>query len=229
MKMLLIPGAGAGREPWVNQTGYFVGSEAIALPGHPDGEPCTSVEDYADWLHGYIQKQYFKDIVLVGHSMGGGIALTYAVKYPKDLKALILVGSGARLRVHPDFLNNFKNMINDAAAYKAFIEDAYKWATPGFKARMIASRLKINPAVMYNDFLCCDKFDIMARVGEIKVPTLIIVGSNDEMTPPKYAHFLATKIEGAKEVVIPGGTHPVYGEKPAEVNKAIEDFLSGLK
>ncbi|MDD5127607.1 MAG: alpha/beta hydrolase [Dehalococcoidales bacterium] len=228
MKLLFIPGSGAGREVWTYQTGYFVGSEAVALPGHPEGEPCPSIEDYADWLHGYVQKQYFKDVVLVGHSMGGGIALTYALKYGSELKGLVALATGARLRVNPAFLENFKNMIQDAAAYRAFIEDIYKWAAPGFRPGMVTDRLKINPKVMYNDFLCCDKFDIMARVGEIKVPTLVLCGNEDEMTPPKYAHYLTTKIAGAKEVLIPGGTHHVFGEKPGETNKAIEDFIKGL-
>lgn len=228
MKLLYIPGAGGGREPWVYQTGYFVGSEAIALPGHPDGEPCTSIEDYAEWLYGYVKRQRYQDVVLVGHSMGSGIALSYALKHPGDLKAMVFVGGGARLRVHPDYLENARKMINDKAAYKAFIEETYKWAAPGFKLQMVAARMRINPAVLYNDFLCCDKFDVMARLGEIKVPTLVICGSEDVMTPVKYAHFLTTKIAGAKEVVIPGAGHPVYGEKPDEVNRAMEDFLSAL-
>ena len=81
---------------------------------------------------------------------------------------------------------------------------------------------------MLNDFHCCDKFDIMGKVHTIKLPTLIIVGSEDEMTPIKYANYLADKIKGANKVIIEGGTHFVFAEKPSEVNQAISEFLGTL-
>ena len=48
----------------------------------------------------------------------------------------------------------------------------------------------VGPAAQVNDFLCCDKFDIMDRIGEIKLPALVIVGDQDNMTPPKYSQYL---------------------------------------
>jgi len=82
--------------------------------------------------------------------------------------------------------------------------------------------------VFLNDMLCCDKFDIMDRVHEIKLPALALCGSEDIMTPPKYTKYLADNIEGARGVIIEGGTHMVFAEKPDEVNQAIADFLSSL-
>jgi pimeloyl-ACP methyl ester carboxylesterase len=89
-------------------------------------------------------------------------------------------------------------------------------------------RLRIGPAVLLSDFLCCDRFDIMDRVPEIKVPTLVIVGTQDEMTPVKYAQYLANKIPGSKLVIIEGATHSVATEKPDEVNEAIKEWREGL-
>ncbi len=60
MKLLLIPGSGGPKEVWRYQTEYFPDSEGIALPGHPDGEPCTSVDDYVEWLRGYIHRKRSK-------------------------------------------------------------------------------------------------------------------------------------------------------------------------
>jgi pimeloyl-ACP methyl ester carboxylesterase len=68
----------------------------------------------------------------------------------------------------------------------------------------------------------------MDRVHDIRLPTLALCGSEDTMTPPKYTKYLAGKIKGAREVIINGGTHMVFAEKPREVNQAIDNFLSSL-
>jgi pimeloyl-ACP methyl ester carboxylesterase len=68
----------------------------------------------------------------------------------------------------------------------------------------------------------------MNRVHEIKLPTLALCGSEDIMTPPKYTKYLAHKIEGARDVIIEGGTHMVFAEQPGAVNQAIQDFLNSL-
>jgi 4,5:9,10-diseco-3-hydroxy-5,9,17-trioxoandrosta-1(10),2-diene-4-oate hydrolase len=88
--------------------------------------------------------------------------------------------------------------------------------------------MRIGPAVMLNDLLCCDKFDIMDRVHTIKLPTLVICGSDDELAPVKYTHYLASKIEAARELIVNGTGHWVQTEKPRKVNQAIEMFLSSL-
>ena len=70
----------------ITRNGISREADAIDLPGHPAGTLCTSVEAYADWLHGYIKQKEYERVVLAGHSLGGGIALMHAYKYPQDLK-----------------------------------------------------------------------------------------------------------------------------------------------
>jgi pimeloyl-ACP methyl ester carboxylesterase len=97
-----------------------------------------------------------------------------------------------------------------------------------YKREVIGKQKVIGPAVMLNDFLCCDKFDIMDRVQQIKLPTLIICGESDAMTPVKYANYLGAKIADSKVVIIPQASHLVFAQKPRVVNKAIEDFLKEI-
>lgn len=227
MKLLFIPGSGAGGEVWQSQTEYFADSEGISLPGHPDGEPCTSIDDYVEWLRDYIHQQGYQDVVLAGHSLGGAVAQLYGLKYPDQLKALILIGTGARLRVRPDILDGLRNMIGNQDAWRKNIGDPSSLTDPILR-QAAEARLRIGPAVRLNDMLCCDKFDIMDKVQEIKLPTLVLCGTEDEMTPVKYTRYLADRIEGATEVVIDGATHMVIMEKPREVNQAIEKFLATL-
>ena len=228
MKLLFIPGSGSGKEGWVYQTEYFTDSEAIALPGHPEERTCSSVDEYVEWLRDYIHRQRYQDVVLVGHSLGGAIAQLYGLKYGDEVKALVLVGTGARLKVFPDLLAAFKEMITDRTAWRKYVEERYSRVDPQVRQVVIEARIQIGPAVTLNDFLCCDKFDIMDKVHTIKLPTLVICGNEDGLTPVKYAHYLTNKIEAAREVIIDGADHLVFLEKPKEVNQAIAQFLRSL-
>lgn len=228
MKLLFIPGSGCGREAWVYQTEYFTDSEAIALPGHPKGEPCTSVDDYVEWLWGYIHQHQYQDVILVGHSLGGAIVQLYGLKYPDGVRALVLIGSGARLRVLPALLASLEAIITDETAWRRYLEEECSTIDPEVRQALVEEGMQIGPAVTLNDYRCCDKFDIMDKVHTIKLPTLAICGSEDNKTPVKYTRYLADKIEGATQVIVDGATHWGHLEKPKEVNQAIEEFLARL-
>jgi pimeloyl-ACP methyl ester carboxylesterase len=104
----------------------------------------------------------------------------------------------------------------------------YRLTPEDYKKEVVEKQKAIGPAVMHNDFLCCDKFDIMDRVHEIKVPTLVICGESDIMTPVKFANYLGTRITDSKVVIIPESSHFVLAEKPEAVNKAIQDFINEI-
>ncbi|UCH51575.1 MAG: alpha/beta fold hydrolase, partial [Chloroflexota bacterium] len=108
-------------------------------------------------------------------------------------------------------------------------EPPYSRVAPDVTEKIVNGMAKVGPAVQLNDFLCCDKFDIMDKVTQIAVPTLVISGTEDNMTPVKYSQYLANKITGAELVIIEGATHYCQLEKPAEVNRAIETFLNKLQ
>ena len=228
MKLIFIHGSGGCKEVWYYQTRHFLEADAVALPGHPYGEPRTSVDSYVEWLRGYIRHAGYRHAVLAGHSLGGAIALLYALKYPEDLKGIILIGSGARLRVSTMYLEMLERAQSNRSIFEDFFHKSYEFIEPELRDILLRKALEGDPSVLLNDMLCCDRFDIMDRIHEIKLPTLALCGSEDIMTPPKYTKYLASKIEGARDVIIEGGTHMVFAEKPGLVNKAIEDFLNSL-
>jgi pimeloyl-ACP methyl ester carboxylesterase len=228
MKLVFIPGAACGKATWLCQALYFADSEVIALPGHPEGKPCSSVDSYVEWLRGYLQEQLHQDVVLAGHSMGGAVVQRYGLKHGDGIKALVLIGTGARLRTHPDLLEAVMGMIDGKLVWRDYLEERHRTTVPEVRQAIIEERLRIGPAVMLNDLLACDRFDLMAEVHNIKLPTLVIGGSEDDLTPVKYAHYLTSQIKGAREVIVPGASHWVLTEKPKEVNQAIESFLAEL-
>ena len=228
MKLIFIHGSGGCKESWQYQTQHFAGSEAIDLPGHPTGEPCSTIDEYVEWLYGYVTDKGYTDLVIAGHSLGGGIALLYGLKYPENVKGLISVGSGGRLRVHPMYLEGLEKAITDPDNYQAPAEDSASLIDGELQA-IIDRRTEENGLpMMLNDLRACDKFDIMNRLGDIDIPLLAVCGTEDIMTPPKYSQYMVDNMKNARTAIIQGGTHFVFAEKPDEVNRAIEDFLNDI-
>jgi pimeloyl-ACP methyl ester carboxylesterase len=229
MKLVLIHGSGGCGEVWYYQKQKFPDVDALDLPGHPEGELRASVEEYADWLHSYVVEKGYQQIVLGGHSLGGGIALTHALKYPQDLRALILFGSGARLRVLPSIIESIRAKLNDPDDWmKKLVEPLYGGVGEEARSVILRKLARVGPAAQLNDFLCCDKFDIMGSLAEIRMPALAIVGEHDNMTPLKYSQYLVKNMPACRMVVIEGAGHPAMLEEPQAVNQAIQGFLTEL-
>jgi pimeloyl-ACP methyl ester carboxylesterase len=228
MKLIFIHGSGGCKEVWHYQTSHFSEAGAVALPGHPYGVPCASVDSYVEWLRGYIRDSGHSHVLLAGHSLGGAITQLYALKYPEDLQGLVIISSGARLRVNAMYLDMLEQAKSNPSILENYFNQSFEFIDPELREVLQKRTLENGPTVFLNDMLCCDKFDIMDRVHEIKLPTLVLCGSEDIMTPPKYSKYLTSKIDGAKEIIIEGGTHMIFAEQPMVVNKAIEDFINSL-
>jgi pimeloyl-ACP methyl ester carboxylesterase len=84
------------------------------------------------------------------------------------------------------------------------------------------------PAVLHGDFLACDQFDVLPRLGEILSPTLVICGEEDQLTPLKYSRFLAEAIPDARLEKVPKAGHMVMLEQPAAVTTAVKSFMKDV-
>ena len=224
--LVMIHGSGSCRENWHYQLEAFPGSHAVNLPGHPDGECLTTIEACAEWVHGYVAEHGVKDLVVAGHSLGGAVALQFALDFPGEAKALVLVGSGARLRVHPKTLSDLEAQVESGASFDPM--QGYDLIAPEVAEVLARRRVENGLAARLNDLRACDAFDVIERLGEINIPVLAICGTEDVMTPPKYTEFLEARLANATSLVLPGGTHQVHVEQPEPVNEAIGAFLQGL-
>jgi len=230
--MLLVHGAAASHLVWGMQAralGEITRTVALDLPGHGRSQPPgrSTMEGYRDVLLGLLDALGFNRAVVVGHSMGGGIAQTLALSQPDRVAGLGLIGTGARLRVLPAILEGILDDFENTA--RLVVEYAY---APGVDAAMreraLAEFRACPPAVTHGDFTACDRFDLMARLAEIRAPTLVIGGREDLMTPVKYSEFLSSKIANARLVLIENAGHSVMIEKPDEVNQALIAFVKNL-
>ncbi len=226
MTIFFIHGAGGTPAVWRLQTLHFRDSVAVELPGHPTGSGFTTIEDYARAVLDRIGQQEWRETTVVGHSMGGAIAMELALGNP-DLRGLVLVGTGGRLRVRPEFISELRGNHEKAAKLIA------SWSVsphsdPIIVDRLVDDLLKVSAEVTLGDFMACNKFDRMNDLGQLTCRTLVVCGEDDKMTPEKYSTYLHEKIRGSKLEIIPGAGHSVMLEKHREFNLAIERFLASL-
>jgi len=231
--VLLIHGAGGNHLFWPPEVRRLVGYRvyALDLPGHgkSDGIGQQSIPDYTKSILAFMDAVGISRALMVGHSMGGAIALDMALNHAGRVAGLCLVASGARLRVAPVFLENAGNATTSPQIIQAMKDFAYSPQTDMRVKDLAASRMvETRPAVLRGDFLACDTFDVRERLGEIGVPTLILVGSDDQMTPLAFSTYMAGKIPGAQMQRIENAGHMLMLEKPREVAHALSGFVEQL-
>jgi pimeloyl-ACP methyl ester carboxylesterase len=227
--LLFIHGAGGGQFTWSYQKSFFsreFNPIIIELPGHGEsgGEGENEIGRYAEHVYSFVNTLGLQGIFLVGHSMGGAIVQTLALKHPEILQGIILVGTGARLRVFPSILNGIINHFNETVP--KIVQFAYsRKATKDLSERGIAEMLRCRPKVLYGDFLACDRFDLMKEVEEIELPTLVVCGEDDELTPVRYSKFLHSKIKHSRLEILSEAGHMVMMESPEAFNEKIRGFI----
>lgn len=228
--IIFVHGAGGTQEQWrfqLRHAGPRWNALAVDLPGHGEsqGNGYRTIGEYRDFVRDLLAALRIERTVLVGHSMGGGIAQSFALAYPDRLAGLVLVGTGARLRVHPDILAAVRQ--GDMARAGQVISGwAYsRTAMPATVAQGAEAFARNRATVLEGDFLACDAFDLMREISAIRVPTLVVCGEDDGLTPVKYARFLAQEIPAATLSLIPGAGHMVMLERPVEFNRVLMAFL----
>jgi len=225
--IVLLHGAGGSRLDWALRQMPSRSVIAVDLPGHGaliDQPGRMTIADYAVAVVGLLDALQLARAVFIGHSMGGAIALTLALDYPDRVAGLVLIATGARLRVHPSMLND---IIHNPPAAARQIAD-WSWsshAPPEARQQMEKRLLAIPPQTLHDDFAACNAFDVSERVNAIQTPTLILVGAEDQMTPVRYSTFLAERIAVSQLHVIPNAGHMVPLEQPVLVASQITSWL----
>lgn len=232
-KILFIHGAGWNGRMWYGQRNYLRRSLEVLLvdlPGHgkSSGDGCDSIEEYRDAVYRALDGLNTGACFVAGHSMGGAIAMSLALAYPHLVKGLILVGTGAKLRVLPEILQDVKK--EKERTVRGIVDRAFSPKAPeALKREDFEEMMKCRAEVIYKDFTACDHFNVMDALRSIKAPTLILCGTDDGLTPPKYSEYLHSQLQGSRLLLVEGGGHMVMWEKPEQVNEAIEKFVSGSK
>ena len=220
-KIVILHGWTYTLEKWndfgklLNINGYEV--EFLKIPGLSEkSDEVWDLEKYANWLDLKIGKN---KVTLMGHSNGGRIALFYASLHPEKITRLIVVDSAGIY--HRNFTLQLKRfifgtvakvgkLVTESPGIKKFLyslarEKDYNVATPNMKKSMI-------------NLITSDLKNILPKIN---VNTLIIWGSEDQITPLSDAYLMKNLIKNSQLVIIKGARHSPFFTHPEKVQAAI--------
>jgi pimeloyl-ACP methyl ester carboxylesterase len=231
--VILLHGSGGNHLSWPPQIRRMDGERvyALDLPGHGQSEGAgrQSIDEYADDVIAFMKALKIRAAMIVGISMGSAIALTLALKFPKKVKGLVLLGVGAKMRVATTILETAGNSNAFESAVNLIHENCFSANAPQNLIELSKRQmLEIRPPVLLGDFLACHQFDVMDKLERVAPPVLLVCGREDKMTPVKYSEFLRDKIPNAQLQIVENAGHLVMLEQPAIVADLVKKFVDTL-
>ncbi|HVV39435.1 MAG TPA: alpha/beta hydrolase [Nitrobacter sp.] len=238
--VVFLHGAGMDRSAWALHSRWFAhhGFAVLApdLPGHglSKGAPLKTIAALAEWTAALIAASGATRARLIGHSMGSLIALETAARHPDRVSGLALIGTSSAMAVGPDLLKAAE--ANDHAAvdmvsiwglgYQAELGGSLApglWMHGGAQRVLEAGR----PGALFADLAACNAYQTaLTAAAQVKVPTLLLLGERDMMTPAKAGKALAAAIPQARIVVLRGAGHMMMAERPDETLAALQEFAA---
>lgn len=232
--VVLIHGAGGTHLYWPAQvrrlTGYYV--YALDMPGHGKSNEMggqQTIAGYARRILDWMDALGLHRAVFIGHSMGGAVALALAIQHAERVLGLGLVDTGARLVVNPQLLEYASRPATCHKAVEAIVAWSFSRQASPRLVELAGQRMnETRASVLHGDLLACDAFDVTERVGEIRLPTLVVCGAEDRMTPLRQSQFLAGAIPSARLEVIPQAGHMAMLEQPQAVANVLRPFIGSI-
>lgn len=208
MKTILVHGSGHKATSWNETISYMEKKKDILCPNLStilNGKEANYTNLYASFTE-YCNK-YNEQINLCGISLGGILALNYALDFPDEVKSLVLIGTPHKI---PQIIFSIQNLI-------------FRFLPKSFFKNMEFSKKDI--FILGNSM---KKLDFSNRVQNIICPTLIICGKKDSANT-KSAYYLSENIKNSKLKIIENAGHIVNEEKPKTLAKVLDEFYNENK
>ncbi len=233
-RVLYVHGTGCNIKVWEQHMAAMAASHtpvAIDLCGHgqSEGDGFRGMADHTHVVMEVASALGWDQFVIAGHSMGGGIALTAALYHPDRISGIMLIDTGARMRVAPSIIESARRAAQSGQRGSADRTWGYARSTPQSVVDAIHEMTSdTRLEVTHKDWICDDMFDVMSRVKDISAPTLAICGDEDNLTPVKYHEYLRDHMPNCRLEVIQQAGHWTYIEQPEAFNRAVRSFLDDL-
>ncbi len=189
------------------------------LPGFGENQPpntAWNIDNYVEWVRIFLEKNNLSRVFLMGHSFGGAVATKYAIKYPQNtVKLFLAASSGIRKKTtQKEFFKKISPLFRRFSLlrrvfYRFFVKSDYQYTS----------------GIMRETYLNIINEDISGLFSQIKVPTLIIWGDKDDLTPVANAYFINKEIKNSILEILPGVGHRIRLEAPEMLIEKIIRFI----
>ena len=238
--VIFIHGAGQDHTNWQLPARWFAWHGhavlGVDLPGHgrSEGPPLETIPDMAQWIVRLMDAANVRTAGLVGHSMGGSIAVEAAAAFPDRISRIALLGTALATPVNEALLTAARDEPEKAHQMITAWSHGPRakvggnpapglWMSGGTMALLGGNR----PGTLHAAFNACNRWKSGPDAAQrVRCPTLVMLGANDQMTPPKIGRALADKIAGSRTVTIPNCGHMMMSEAPDAVLDALIEFFA---
>jgi pimeloyl-ACP methyl ester carboxylesterase len=204
----------------------------IDLPNHGKSKPLVNgpaeIGKYAEIINVFLDRLCPDKAVVVGHSMGGAVALVNAITNPGRLRGVVLIGTGAKLGVLPSIREGLRTRFDETV--RTVVGPRQFASTTNLEIiRFVTNEMmKCKGEIASSDYEACNGFDVRQKLRTISVPSLIVVGEEDKMAPVTWSTYLKENIPKSKLVILKQASHLPMLERPFEFNRQLVDFLMSL-
>lgn len=232
--IVFLHGVGSNKSVWTPQLDHFgtsLRSVAFDYPGYGESGPAregTTRDDYAAAILAAMGSLGIDRAHICGLSLGGVVAIAMHALAPQRCVSLILADSFAR---HPDGRGIYERSIAASANLRALAEARVdvllaQPADPAVRSEVVETMARIDPPAYRIGAEAVWLADQHDRAARIDVPTLVVCGAEDKVTPPALSRELAALIPGARYAEIAGAGHLSNLEKPEEFNRIVDEFIA---
>jgi len=208
---------------------------ALDLPGHGESEtaPGASVDDYAAAAADFLIALDCGPVIVVGHSLGGSIAIALAARRPALVRGLVLIASCVKLPLVDSVGERLVAYLPGPVRRLVFFSMAKKvlFASEGPADAITITMRELRACrleTMLADVRAARAMDLTAHAATLDVPTLVLTGSHDRLIPPALAERLSALIRRSRLRVVDGAGHMLPLEAAGRVNREIVMFVESL-
>ena len=233
MPVMFLHGVGSDKSVWAPQLEHFGASRravAFDYPGYGDSAPAadgTTRDDYAAAILAAMSELGIARAHICGLSLGGVVAIAIHHLAPDFCESLIIADSFA---VHPDGRGIYERSVAASSDLRALAEARAdvllaQPADPAVRSEVVETMGRIDPVAYRIGAEAVWLADQRDRARAIDVPTLVICGAEDKVTPPELSKELVELIPGARYQQIEGAGHLSNLDKPQEFNRIVAEFI----
>lgn len=192
--------------------------DLIGFGRSPARRRLPSPDDTAELLAAWLTQIGVETTHLIGHSMGGQIAVHFAVRHPTRLRRLVLVDPAGLPR---------PRSAASAARFAMEIAGLWHWGDPRFLPVIVGDAWTAGPRTLLRAVGHILRDDVAPLLPRIQAPTLVVWGERDRWVPLADAAEFRAKIPGARLAVLRGASHNPMVDRPADFNRIVLHFLQG--